>query len=135
MYFYKGNPLYHHGNGAGAINHSRLRMGLSALNAHRKRYNFIHNNDCPQCGQKPEDELHYFFKCPNYANPRLELMGTITAISHRVNVFAFNLPPVTRADYNGLTSLVLFGDSRLNLKDNLLIFDTAQRYIVQTKRF
>ena len=55
IYFYKGNSLYNYGIGIGAVNHARLRMGLSGLNAHRKKYNFIHNNDCPYCGQKPEN--------------------------------------------------------------------------------
>ena len=68
--FYKSNDLLNFGTGKGAINQSRIRMGLSALNAHRKKYNFILFNDCPLCGNKPENENHYFFKCVELTVPR-----------------------------------------------------------------
>ena len=117
------------------VNHARLRMGLSGLNAHRKKYNFIPNNVCPHCGQRPEDEVHYFLKCPYFADPRTGLVGTIAGITQRTDMFTAKCPPVTKADYVGLISLILHGDTALSYDENILIFDAVQLYITQTKRF
>jgi hypothetical protein len=129
------NPLYNYGQGMGAVNHARLRMGLSGLNAHRKKYNFIPSNECPYCGKNPENESHYLWKCPNFANHRTGLVGTISQNIHRVGRFAFKCPPANKADYDGLTALAFFGSSEINYDENILIFKTVQEYITQTRRF
>lgn len=84
---------------------------------------------------KPEDECHYLFECPNFATHRTGLVGTIAGIVRNVDDFAFNICPVTKLDYDGLTSLALFGNSHPNDDNNNVIFDAVQQYIIQTKRF
>ena len=41
---------------------TRLRLGLSSLNDHRYRYNFIPNPNC----NAPKTTFHLFFICPAY---------------------------------------------------------------------
>jgi hypothetical protein len=40
---------------------ARLRMGLSGLNGHRNRFNFIDHSRCPNCNYQNENLDHYFF--------------------------------------------------------------------------
>ena len=61
-------------DGKGAVNHSRIRMGLSGLNGQRKKYNFIKEGNCSSCNYKHEDPSHYFISCPTYAAHRRQLM-------------------------------------------------------------
>ena len=42
--------LWHTANSA--VQHSRMRMGLSALNSQHKAYNFISEDLCPNCHEK-----------------------------------------------------------------------------------
>ena len=41
---------------------SRLRMGLSGLNCHRKKYHFINSGECPKCNFKKEDTIPFLFQ-------------------------------------------------------------------------
>ncbi len=36
-----------------------MRMGLSGLNTHRRKYNFINDNTCALCNTKAENTYHY----------------------------------------------------------------------------
>ena len=58
--------LYSVGRGYGALQQSRMRMGLSGLNFHRHKYNFIESSQCLHCNNPREDPLHYFLECPAY---------------------------------------------------------------------
>ena len=64
----------------------RMRMGLSALNAHRRKYNFIDNSHCSFCPQKREDTMHYLLQCPHYTAPRSTMLNSLATSlpeSHR----------------------------------------------------
>ena len=56
---------------------SRLRMELSPLNYHRRRYNFIQFSTCPSCNTQPETIKHFFFTCPTYSVARRELLDSL----------------------------------------------------------
>ena len=45
---------------------TRIRMGLSVLNAHRHRYNFIPYSTCTYCNTGAETPIHYFFTCTSH---------------------------------------------------------------------
>ena len=45
---------------------TRLRLGLSALNSHLFKYNFIESPKCPSCHNPNESTLHYLFECPTH---------------------------------------------------------------------
>jgi hypothetical protein len=49
------NKLYPKFSGAKAINHTRLRLGLSSLKAHRYAYNHIPTANCGICGACRDD--------------------------------------------------------------------------------
>ena len=55
---------------------TRLRLGLSALNQHRYKYNFINNPYCPHCLHTPETTSHFFFSCPKYNTARTTLLSS-----------------------------------------------------------
>ena len=131
--FQKPNVLFNHGCGKGAVNHARLRMGLSALNAHRKKYNFIRINDCPLCGTKPENETHFLLKCPGHAIPRTVLMGTITPII--ATLPDIEIPPRTKLNFENLTALLLNGHPDLTMELNTHIFSAVQVHINESHRF
>ena len=45
---------------------TRLRLGLSALNQHQFKYNFIDSPDCLYCPGLEESTIHYLFKCQTH---------------------------------------------------------------------
>ena len=84
--------LYVSEDGNGAVSHSRMRMGLSGFNAHRKKYNFIQNGGCPYCNFKTEDKLHLLLKCPAFAAPRQEMLDALEMdIPDTVHVYVNNM--------------------------------------------
>ena len=75
------NPiLYSRFLGKAAGNHTRMRLGLSALNSQRYKYNMIPSPSCERCGTSKEDPYHIFFVCPAYAVPRQTLTQDLNRI-------------------------------------------------------
>ena len=70
---YKSYKLFSYGDRHGRINQTRIRLGLSGLNYHRWRVNFIENPSCLKCNHVLEDPIHYFFDCPCYTTQRKRL--------------------------------------------------------------
>ena len=77
---YSRNKLFCHGTRYGRVNHTRMRLGLSGLNGHRREYNFIDNADCPKCSHQFEDCFHYFFHCTAYNDAREILLNKLCQI-------------------------------------------------------
>ena len=119
---------YNSMSGSSTVQHSRMRMGLSPLNAHRHSYNFINNNVCPLCSTRIENTFHYFLKCPTLANQRVTLMNRVTNILNTVNSLDINIFSRNSTD---LQSLLLHGSSFLSLGVNTCIF---QLFIVITMK-
>ncbi len=124
--------LYNSMSGRSSVQHSRMRMGLSPLNAHGHSYNFINNNVCPLCSTIIENTFHYFLKCPTLANQRVTLMNRVTNILNTVNSLNINIFIRNSSD---LHSLLLHGSSLLSLEINTCIFSAVHRYINETNRF
>ena len=67
----KFNPkLYSRFLGKTDVNHTRMRLGLGALNSQRYLYNMIPSPACEKCAAPNEDSYHLLFVCP--AQRRLE---------------------------------------------------------------
>ena len=132
--FYKRISWFDFGIGNGAINHARIRMGLSGLNAHRKKYNFIPNSACPMCGIKPENEVHYFIKCPHYAIQRAAIMGTISTLIDENQILNINILPRNKPETDALISLLLRGSPHLSFEANIGLARAVQIFIKETKR-
>ena len=92
------------GHSKGFVHLARLRVGLSGLNAHRKSYHFINFNNCPNCGQRNEDNAHFLLKCPAYAAPRAEM---ITKVSGLVPTILGWYNSLTKANSNLLVNILL----------------------------
>jgi hypothetical protein len=75
--FPKPNPLFLYGRRPAQIHHARIRMGLSALNQQRHKYNYIPDPACTSCGYRQEDPIHYFLECPTYHGARQILFRTV----------------------------------------------------------
>ena len=113
--------LWHTANSA--VQHSRMRMGLSALNSQRKAYNFICEDLCPNCHEKKETVSHFFFECPFYAAFRQEMLQNVKIIIQDYSSFKTS----------GLVKLFLCGTGTFEIDINL--FEKIQNYIFQTRRF
>ena len=128
-------PFYHmrlYGDGNGALNHSRIRMGLSGLNSHRRKYNFINNSSCGMCGDKSETALHYFTKCPSYAAQRNILLQEMQAVAPpelHIDILNFDQPRSAKR----LVDVLIDGTG--NHKIDKTLFDSAHKFIFETKRF
>jgi hypothetical protein len=121
------NTLYWEGNDYGSLNHSRMRMGLSALNQQRKKYNFIETSTCPKCLAPREDICHFFFTCPRYTAHRLTLFANLAPIPI--------IPPSSPAERASLSQTFLFGTPAFSQEENRLIFRHVQAFIKHTRRF
>ena len=58
---------------------TRLRLGLSGLNAHRFKYNMHNTPICPYCFLAPEDNKHYFLICPTHTLPRQHFLNLLNS--------------------------------------------------------
>ena len=134
MFFYKHSKFFDLHTPKASVHHARMRMGLSALNAHRKKFNFIDFNHCPYCGQKPEDPVHFFLKCPYHAIHRTRLVGTIHPITI-TKIPNLIINPASRTDFSAFTNLLLFGSELLSFDENIAMFKAVHEYIYRTKRF
>jgi hypothetical protein len=76
---------------------SRLRMGLSAINSHRFKYNFIDTPSCNHCHSGDETTIHYFFLCPAYAAQRLEFLNNLDT---QLNLDIYNKQKHQQIDSN-----------------------------------
>ena len=101
---------------------TRLRVGMSKLNAHSFTTQATESPSC-HCGSKLENTRHFFLHCPLYTKQRQLLYTSIThAICHDF---------VSKPDSDKLT-LILHGKDDGNEKT---LADIVQNYILSTKRF
>jgi exonuclease III len=127
------NKLFSLSNGRAAVQHTRLRLGLSGLNSHRFMFHFIAHSYCPKCGFENENIEHYFFYCPWYAAQRETLYNTLDVI------YVDHVKPhrqlSTRTFVNKCVKILLNGDCLLKFPENQAIFSAIHKYIKETKRF
>ncbi len=84
------SKLYNKTSGQASDHHARMLMGLSGLNAHRRKYNFINDNTYPLCNMKAENTYHYFLVCPVLVTPLATLLTRVSQVFSNVpNQYAF----------------------------------------------
>ena len=103
---------------------TRLRVGMSKLNAHSFTIQGTESPNC-HCGSQFENVRHYFLYCPLYIQQRLSLFRSITHII--CENFAL------KSDTEKL-NIILHGTSDEYEKISALA-QTVQSYILTTKRF
>ena len=132
IYENKSYYLYLIKDGYGALNHSRIRMGLSALNAQRKRYNFIDNSRCNYCNYKCENEEHFFFHCPAFAAQRQTMVDDLERIVPQV-ILPFNNYNISKKVSREFCRIITKGSGIIS--NDTHMFDIVHTYISSTNRF
>ena len=114
------NPiLYSRFLGKAAVNHTRMRLGLSALNSQRYKYNMVPSPSCERCGTSKEDPYHIFFVCPAYAVPR----QTLTQDLNRI------LSVDILQNKKTIEIILLYGSEILDHHTNLILFTALHDFI------
>ena len=119
-------PLLHsHGTKTGNTHHTRMRIGLTTLNAHQFRIQHP-GTSSPACicGYSQENTNHYILDCPLYNTSRSRLFSNVTAVIPNFD----NLPAKLKLD------TLLFGKNVSN-KEGVLVAAYLQTYIQTTRRF
>jgi hypothetical protein len=129
---YKINILYHLFSSKAAINHTRIRLGLSGLASQRFDYKHIKNPICIRCNAKSESPAHFFLLCPSYAAQRIDFLREICLILHNNNI---EVDFTKKSFQNFFINTVLRGSILLDDLNNGTIFFVTQLYIQQTQRF
>jgi hypothetical protein len=129
---FKTVKLYSHFSNKAAINHTRLRLGLSGLAFQRYEYNHIDNPKCPNCNATPEDLIHYFIICRHYRIPREQFLQEICEIFYSNNI---EVNFLKRHFRDFLIKTLLKGSLLLTDDENISIFRITQKYIESTQRF
>jgi hypothetical protein len=110
----------HHGKSGAWI--SRIRMGLSALNAQRFTYNLIESPICLLCNKASETPLHYLWECPAYMLARQIMVSRIV-----------NETGVEQVTANNILQLTIFGNTEKSSLKTL--FEITTEYMSVTARF
>jgi len=114
--------------GLSALEHSRIRMGLSGLKGQRAAYNLIEDGSCDHCGWPDESAVHYLLLCPHHAASRTPLLRGVEGILRSLGV-------EMDGDRQLTTSLLLHGSQHLSHEDNNKVTNLVQTFIKQSKRF
>ena len=72
-------PYFSFGTKLGNKLHTRLRVGMSDLNAHRYPSQLSESPQC-QCGSPNETVQHFVLNCPLYQNARIHLFRSISIL-------------------------------------------------------
>ncbi len=102
----KLSNVYSKTSGQASVHYARMRICLSALNAHRHKYNFINDNMCPLCNMRAESTHHYFLVCPALATPRATLLSRVLHILRNLSSHQYVLLS-TRQSWSELQELLL----------------------------
>ena len=104
----------------------QLRMSLSPLRSHKRRFNFIDTpSDICHCNQGTEDTTHFISLCPTYATHRAAMIASVNEILLKKNLYHLG---------NQL-QLYLYGHESINYSDNRKILLATIKYIKETRRF
>ena len=108
-----------------------MRLGLSGLNEHRHRKNFIDNPYCPNCPQIAESNRHYILECPTYAVLRRELIVRILDTIPMNDIIKPHF--FTETDNEVIIRILINGTKIVKVDKSL--FDSLSSFIIETKRF
>jgi hypothetical protein len=128
----KKNKLYSKFNGSKAINHTRMRLGLSGLKSQRHDYNHVPTATCDYCGSRKDDSLHFLLQCRAFSPMRRILLNKVTLLYSKKNIHRDLSRTLVQKE---LVEKLLNGDSRLSESENIELFRMVQDYIYDSKRF
>ncbi len=106
-------------------------MGLSGLNTQRKKYHFINDSSCPNCGARHESPDHFLLLCPTYHAVRVDMVNELM-----LKVPQLKLEPKLQDLHKNKTFLVnCFVKGTENKSLDMLLFSIVASYIEKTNRF
>jgi hypothetical protein len=108
---FKTNKLYQDNSTKAAINHTRIRLGLSGLSSQRCDYNHIDNPKCNYCNSPREDPIHYFLLCPTFAAFRTDLLRDTCQILRDSHI---EVDFLTNRSRNDFIDIILRGSDLLD---------------------
>ncbi len=115
----------------GFVNLSRIRMGLSGLNAQRKKYHFITDSSCPNCGARHESPDHFLLLCPTYHAARVDMVNELI-----LRLPQLNLEPKLQNLRKNKTFLInCFVKGTGNESLDVLLFSIVASYIEKANKF
>ena len=108
-----------------------MRMGLSGLNAHRKKYNFIADGHCMYCNYRCENLEHFLLYCPNFAAHRQVMLDDMNARIPQVAQPITQYAQLNNKKYGKeLCNILIFGTRNENF--DKIIFQIVQTlYLIQ----
>ena len=114
-----------------------MRMGLSGLNSHRKKYNVISSSACDTCGFNSETIIHYLLDCPTYRAARNTLLVTTAPLIAQVitGYNILNIDEFSVLEKRTVCDSFIKGNNLLTVGQNKLLFDAVYVYILETRRF
>jgi hypothetical protein len=124
--------LYSKFNGNSAVNHTRMRLGLSGLKSQRFDYNHVDNRRCDFCGSTKDDPMHYLLQCSVFATMHTTMLNWISDLYQSKNI---NLDLRRTIVQKELVKCMLHGDKRLSEGENVDLFRTVQQFIGKSNRF
>ena len=126
----EGKPVYDIHDPTGIRYLFQLRLGLSHLRSHKKRYGFEDTpSDICLCKFGIEDTRHFLLSCPFYASKRVVMVSSISDILLKNNLnYPANLPA------NEL-DMYLYGLTGISPADNRSILLATIKFIKDTNRF
>ena len=128
----KKEKLYSRFNGVKAINHTRMRLGLSGLKSQRHDYKHVTLPTCDYCGARREDVMHFMLQCGVFATKRAVFMNELKNFYSPKNMFLDLSRTLVQKQ---LINCLLRGDPDLSERENIELFEIVQRYICHSKRF
>ena len=105
---------------------TRLRVGISHLNAHRFHHSFQECQDplC-SCSLEIEDTTHYLLHWRYFSNQRTDLMYSVNSVFQNFEFMS----------ENNKKDLLLFGDPRFDENKNKGILEATLTFMKKSERF
>jgi hypothetical protein len=118
----KKTKLYSKFNGSMAINHTRMRLGLSGLKAQRHDYNHMPNSTCDYCGSRKDDSVHFLLQCRAFSPMRRNFLIKINGLFATRNIYRDLSRTIVQKE---LVDKLLNGDPRLSELENIELYKTS----------
>ena len=120
--------------GASAVNHTRMRLGLSALKQQLHRHHIIDSPICIQCRQEEESTDHYLLRCTRHDGPRRVMFQRLGPLAADMGINFYNNNNNNNKTLT-ITKLLLRGSNELSHDNNMFVFNVVHDYITASKRF
>ena len=123
-----GKEIFHVHDPQGIKRLFQIRVGLSRLKSHKKRFNFRDTpTDTCTCSSNSETSQHYLLHCVNFSNERETLMRSITPI--------LNTKGLSSLNDCAKVKLLLYGDDSLSRDVNSIILKATLQFFHDSERF